>query len=464
MSNRKAAVLDMTKGNAVRMILTFAIPLFIGNIFQQVYSMVDTMVAGYCLGDQAIAAIGATSSLYGLIIDLAWGLNSGFALVVTQAFGAHDQGKIRKSIGHMIVLDGIITAVLTVLALIFLPSLMRLMNTPESIFDQAYSYMIVIFGGMQATICYNMFAGILRAFGNSKTPLYFLIFSSLLNIGLDLLFVAVFRMGVGGAALATVVAEAVSGILTGIYVYRNYREMMPRKEDFRLETGTAKEMLSTGGAMAFMYSVVSLGSVVFQGATNILGEGIIAAHTAARRIINILMQPMATIMDASGTFVAQNWGARQKKRIRDTLKKVMGMEIAWGLFSCLIVYLFGHAMIRFTTGTQSAEILDNAVMSLRIHFPFFPVLGVLLAMRVSMQSMGQKVAPVISSVIELVMKLIASVWLIPSFGFLGTCITEPVTWVVMTLFLMTVYCIRTKNMLTEEKEKTVSLTAEPVAA
>ena len=294
MSNRKAAVLDMTKGNAVRMILTFAIPLFIGNIFQQVYSMVDTMVAGYCLGDQAIAAIGATSSLYGLIIDLAWGLNSGFALVVTQAFGAHDQGKIRKSIGHMIVLDGIITAVLTVLALIFLPSLMRLMNTPESIFDQAYSYMIVIFGGMQATICYNMFAGILRAFGNSKTPLYFLIFSSLLNIGLDLLFVAVFRMGVGGAALATVVAEAVSGILTGIYVYRNYREMMPRKEDFRLETGTAKEMLSTGGAMAFMYSVVSLGSVVFQGATNILGEGIIAAHTAARRIINILMQPMAT--------------------------------------------------------------------------------------------------------------------------------------------------------------------------
>ena len=327
MPNRKAAVLDMTKGNAVRMILTFSIPLFIGNIFQQVYSMVDTMVAGYCLGDQAIAAIGATSSLYGLIIDLAWGLNSGFALVVTQAFGAHDQGKIRKSIGHMMVLDGIITAVLTVFALAFLPSLMQLMNTPESIFDQAYSYMAVIFAGMLATICYNMFAGILRAFGNSKTPLYFLIFSSLLNIGLDLLFVAVFHMGVGGAALATVVAEAVSGILTGIYVYRNYREMMPRKEDFRLETDTAKEMLSTGGAMAFMYSVISLGSVVFQGATNILGESIIAAHTADRRIINILMQPMATIMDASGTFVAQNWGARQKQRIRDTLKKVMGMEL-----------------------------------------------------------------------------------------------------------------------------------------
>ena len=431
------------------MILTFAIPLFIGNIFQQVYSVVDTMVAGYCLGDRAIAAIGATSSLYGLIIDLAWGLNSGFSLIVTQAFGAHEPGKIRKSIGHMMVLDGIIAVVLTALALIFLPSLMYMMNTPERIFDQAYNYMAVIFGGMLATICYNMFAGILRAFGNSKTPLYFLIFSSLLNIALDLLFVAVFRMGVGGAALATVVAQAVSGILTGIYVYRNYRDMMPAREDFRLEKELTKEMLATGGAMGFMYSVVDLGSVVFQGAANALGEMYITAHTAARRIINILMGPMSSMMNASGTFVGQNWGAKQKQRIRDALKKVMGMEIAWGLFSCLIVYLFGRAIIQFTTGTQDPKILDNAVMSLRIHFPFFPVLGVLLAMRVSMQSMGQKIAPVISSVIELLMKIMAALWLIPSLGFVGVCMTEPVTWVIMTIFLMIVYMVKTRKKLAE---------------
>ena len=449
MSNRKAAVLDMTQGNAVRMILAFAIPLFIGNIFQQVYSMVDTMVAGYCLGDQAIAAIGATSSLYGLVIDLAWGLNSGFSLVVTQAFGAHDQGKLRKAIGGMMLLDGIITAVLTVLALLFMTPLMRLMNTPDSIFEQAYSYMAVIFAGMLATICYNMFAGILRAFGNSKTPLYFLIFSSLLNIALDLLFVAVFRMGVGGAALATIVSQAVSGILTGIYVYRTYRDMMPRREDFRLDKRLTKELLSTGSAMAFMYSVISLGSVVFQGATNALGEAVITAHTAARRIINILMQPLSTVMDASGTFVAQNWGAQQKRRIRETLRKVMGVEAAWGLFACLIVYLFGRTIIQFTTGTQNADILDNAVMSLRIHFPFFPVLGILLAMRVAMQSMGQKIAPVISSVIELGMKILSALWLIPAYGFIGTCVTEPVTWVVMTVFLMVVYFMKTREMLND---------------
>ena len=437
----------MTKGNAVRMILTFAIPLFIGNIFQQVYSMVDTMVAGYCLGDQAIAAIGSTSSLYGLVIDLAWGLNSGFALIVTQAFGAHEQGKIRKSIGHMMMLDGIIATVLTILALIFLPLLMRLMNTPESIFDQAYSYMMVIFAGMTATICYNMFAGILRAFGNSRTPLYFLIFSSLLNIALDLLFVAVFRMGVGGAALATVMAQAVSGVLIGVYVYHNYRDMIPAKEDFRLEKSLTKEMIATGGAMGFMYSIVDLGSVLFQGVANALGEMYIAAHTAARRIINILMQPMSGMMNASGTFVGQNWGAKQKQRIRDTLKKIIGMEISWGLFSCLIVYLFGRSIIQFVTGTHSEEIMDNAVMSLRIHFPFFPVLGVLLAMRVSMQSMGQKTAPVISSVIELLMKMIAVLWMIPSFGFVGVCVTEPFTWVTMTAFLIIVYMVKIRKML-----------------
>ena len=211
----------------------------------------------------------------------------------------------------------------------------------------------------------------------------------------------------------------------------------------------AREMLSAGGAMAFMYSVVSLGSVVFQGATNALGEAVIAAHTAARRIINILMQPMGSMMDASGTFVAQNWGAQRKGRIREALKRVMGMEAAWGAVSCVIVYLFGRAIIKFTTGTHSAEILDSAVMSLRIHFPFFPVLGVLLAMRVSMQSMGQKIAPVISSVIELSMKILAAIWLIPAFGFVGVCVTEPITWVFMTLFLMAVFVLKSRKMLTE---------------
>ena len=449
MSKRRAVILDMTEGNAVRKILTYAIPLFIGNIFQQVYAMIDTMTAGYCLGDQAIAAIGAGSALYGLVLDLAWGLNSGFALVVTRAFGAHEREKLRSCIGTMMVLDVLIALGLTIPALVFLPRLMRLLNTPDRIHDQAYRYMFVIFAGMLATILYNMFAGILRAFGNSRTPLYFLILSSLMNIALDLLFVAVLGMGVGGAALATIVAQGFSGLLTGIYAYHSYGEMMPGLSDFHLERKQTLEMLSTGSAMAFMYSVVSLGSVLLQGATNALGEEIIAAQTASRRIIMILNQPLGTLMDAAGTFIAQKWGAKKKRRIRETLRKVMGLEIAWGLIACLIVYLAGRLLVQFTTGTSNPEILKNAVMSLRIHLPLFPVLGVLLAMRVSMQSIGQKIAPVCSSLIELFMKVLSSLWLIPAIGFPGTCVTEPVTWVLMTAFLTTVYLKKTRKVLEE---------------
>ena len=440
-------ILDMTKGNAIRKILIFAVPLLIGNIFQQVYSVVDTMVAGYTLGDSAIAAIGATSSLYALIIDLAWGLNSGFSLVITQSFGAHDHGRIKKAIAGSMILNTALTLLLTVLALAFLHPLMRFMNTPSTIEDQAYRYMIIICAGMLATIVYNMFAGILRSFGNSRTPLYFLIFSCLLNIGLDILFVAGMSMGVGGAALATVIAQAVSGLLTGIYVYRNYGDMMPEKKDFWLDKEMTKELLSTGSAMAFMYSIVNLGSAVFQGAINTLDESVITAWAAGGKIVGILMQPLGTIMDASSTFVGQNWGARQYQRIKDTVRKVMGLEILWGLISTVSVYLFGSQMIRLLTGTQSQDIVSMAVTAMRYQIFFFPVLGVLLVLRTTMQAMGQKVAPVVSSGLELLMKFIAAVVMIPAYGFMGACINIPVTWIVMTLFLLAVYWIKTKRIL-----------------
>ena len=187
--------------------------------------------------------------------------------------------------------------------------------------------------------------------------------------------------------------------------------------------------------------------------------------TRIRRIYSdIMIQPMATIMDASGTFTAQNWGAKQKRRIRETLRKVLRLEAGYGFFCIAVVYLFGSSMIQITTGTRNPEMVDLAVIGLRIHFSMYPLLGVLLALRVSMQSMGEKTAPIISSAIELVLKFLAAIWLIPAYGFIGTAVTEPVTWVIMTLFLMTVYCIKTKKMLTEEKEKVIKLTTEPVAA
>ena len=441
-----AQVQDMTEGSPVRLILMFAIPLFIGNIFQQVYSMVDTMVVGYHLGDPAIAAIGATSSLYSLLINFAGGLNNGYGIVVTQRFGAHEEKAMKQAIAGMMLLDGIAAIGLSVLALTFLRPLMRFMNTPAAIFEDAYIYIAIIAGGMTATVAYNMFAAILRAMGNSRSPLYFLILSSLLNIVMDVLFVMVFEMGIGGAAIATVLAQAVSAVSCGIYVLRNYREYLPGKADFLVPKATLSSLFSTGIAMALMSSLVDLGSVIFQRANNVLGEAVIAAHAAARKILVIMIQPQATIAVATSTFVGQNWGAKKAERIQSTLKKSLLLELAWGCFATTAVYLFGSQLVRFTTGTSDAAVIKNAVLSLRIHFSMFPILGILFCIRNALQAMGQKLVPVLSSCIELAMKILSASVLIPRLGFLGTCMTEPITWGLMVAFLMSFYLTRREKL------------------
>ena len=439
-------VSDMTQGEPVKLILAFAIPLFIGNIFQQVYSMVDTMVAGYFLGDSAIAAIGATSSLSSLLLNLSIGMNNGYAIVVTQRFGAHDEKKLRQSVAGMILLNAAVTAVVTALSLVFLARLMHFMNTPESIFQEAYRYIWIICAGMLATVAYNMFAGIMRSLGNSRTPLYFLIFSSALNIALDLLMVVVFQMGVAGAALATVVAQAISALLSGLYILRHYRDLFPSRADFRVPKEMLGDLLTSGIAMGLMLCVVDLGSVIYQRANNDLGETIITAHTAVRKLFGLTNQPLGGIATSVSTFVGQNWGAKQPQRIRYALKRAIWMELAWCAFIAAAVFAFGDTMVRFTTGTSDPSVIANAVMGLRWNVSFYPALGILLCLRTSMQAMGQKTAPIVSSVVELLIKLASAQWVIPALGYLGTCLTEPVAWVAMMLWLAGAYFFCLKKL------------------
>lgn len=441
-----ARVRDMTEGSPLRLILAFAVPLFIGNIFQQVYSMVDTMVVGYHLGDSAIAAIGATSSLYSLVINFAGGLNNGYGIVVTQRFGSHDRKEMKQAIAGMMLLDVVVTLLLTALSLAFLRPLMRFMNTPEALFDQSYAYISVICGGMLATMGYNMFASILRAMGNSRSPLYFLILSCILNIGLDLLFVVVFEWGISGGAIATVLAQLVSAVACGIFVLSNYRDYLPGREDFRVPMSMLSTLFSTGFSMALMSSLVDGGSVIFQRANNVLGEIYITAHAAARKILVIMLQPQATIAVATSTFVGQNWGAKNGTRVQAGLKRSLVLELGWGLFGAAFVWLFGSWLVRFTTGTSDPEIIRNTVLSLRIQFTLFPFLGVLFCLRNAMQAMGQKIVPVLSSCIELAMKILSANLLIPTLGFLGTCVTEPCTWVLMVVFLFIVYLSKRKKL------------------
>ena len=439
-------VVDMTKGSPVHLILNFAVPMFIGNIFQQFYTMADTMVVGHSLGDGAIAAIGATSALYSLIFRIAFGMNNGYGIVVTRCFGSHDERKLRQSIAGMAALNLAVTLFLTALALVFLRPLLFFINTPAGIFEQAYLYIMIVCGGMIFTICYNMFASILRAFGNSRAPLTFLIIASVINIVLDIVLVMWFHAGVAGAAAATITAQAISALFSGRYLWKNYRKILPRKGDFRVPGPLLWDLLSTGISMALVESLVDLGTMIFQRANNMLGEAAIASFTASRRILETLLEPVCTIAVANSVFAGQNLGAKQFDRIREALKKVLVMEVLWAAFACAAIWLCGGGLIKLITGTGNEDIIQMSVTCMRIQFSFYPVLAVLLCMRDAMQAIGFKAAPVASSLIELTMKIIAAWRLIPHFGFLGTSITEPVTWVLMTIFLGTAYMLGRKKI------------------
>lgn len=444
---KNAVSLDMTEGNSMRHILLFALPLFIGTLFQQAYNLADTMIAGHSLGNDAVAAIGSTSALYSVIIYFAGGLNNGYGILISRLFGAKNKERLRQAVAVMIVLDLVVTVILTAVILPLLRPILHLLDTPQDILVHAYEYIFVIFAGMVMTICYNMCAGFLRALGNSRVPLYFLILSCCLNIGMDVMFMVVLKMGVMGAALATVIAEAVSAFACMWYIYRQYWEFLPGWKDWKLPKDLVGEMFSIGLSMAMMQSVFALGSIILQKAINNLGTGLITAHTASRRVYELLMMPMSTVGTANATFVSQNFGAGKMKRITDTLKKVMWIELVWSFFSLVVSVLLGREIVKLLLGTGNEDVLSNAVLNLNASTLFFFPLGVLLVMRMSMQSMGYKVAPVISSSIELVVKIVASQWLIPRWGYIGVVATEPVIWVLCMIFLLFIYSTTYKTRL-----------------
>ncbi len=427
--------------------------LFSGNAFQQLYNIVDTMVAGYNLGDEAISAIGSTNSLYSLIINLAFGLNAGYSIVMTRYFGRKDMDNLRKSVAFSIIYNMTIGIVLTIFSTIFLKQLMHLIKVPDEIFDNAYAYFIIILGGMLSTILYNMFAGILRAVGNSKMPLYFLILSSGINICMDLLFVMVFNWGIMGLALATITAQTISALVSGIYLWKYYKEIIPNKKDFQWNKLLCKALFSMGISMALMSCVVSLGSVFFQGATNELGSQIITAHTTARKIIGILNLPISSLSTALSTFVGQNYGANKMERIRSTLFKVILLVVIISVIFFILVFLLGKWLLIALTNSKDEEMLKNGILSLRIHFSMFPALGILLCLRNALQAMGHKVTPVISSSMELGLKLLSVFSFIPKYGFIAVCLTEPVIWGVCMIFLVIVYIylVKIKKIYNIEK-------------
>lgn len=435
----------MTQGNSIKKIILFAIPLFFGNIFQQAYNIIDTMIAGYNLGERAVAAIGSTSTLYSLLINLAMGFNSGFGIIIGRFFGGKDIANLKKSIAAIIKLNFAIGIAITVIGLLSLRPMLQFLNTPEEIFEQAYIYIVIILGGLIGTILYDMCVGILRAFGNSRTPLFFLIISSILNLLMDVVFVLVLNCGIKGVAVATVIAQGISAILCVSYLYKNYKEYLPSWDDFKYEKVLYVELLEMGISMGLTCSVFSIGSTVLQSGINDLGEGVITANTASRRIVEVVLQQLGVISYSNAIFVSQNWGAQKFDRIRKTIRRVIEIEILWSFASMIIIFIFGETMIRLLIHTDNIEVVKMGTMNLRINGIFFASQGVLLVLRNAMQSMGSKIAPIVSSSIELLFKVIATKTIVIEWGYFGASMTEPFTWLICMLYLILVYVLYSKK-------------------
>lgn len=436
----------MTEGSILRNLIWFAVPVLIGNIFQQLYNVADTAIIGNILGDTALAAVGAAAPVYGLMIGFAGGLTNGFAVVIARFFGAGDERGVKRSVALTYLLSAGIAFVLTVASLIALHPLMASLKTPPEIIGDTEKYMRVIMLFSAVTIAYNMFAGMMRALGNSKTPLYFLIVSTFVNIGLDFLFVGAFKMGVAGAAYATVISQGVSVALCIWYVVKKCRVLLFSRRELTLDKPLLSDLATTGMSMGLMYAIVSVGSVILQGAVNSFGTSTITAHTAARKIDDIFMLPLGTIALASSTFASQNFGAGKMERVKKGIKYSIFIALGWSAFSVIVAVLFRRTMIRALTGTSDPAVIATASKYIVWNISFFFVLSFLLVLRSSLQGVGRKLVPVTGSAVEFALKIVAAAVFAPKLGYFGICISEPVIWIACAAIVIADYMLFTRRI------------------
>lgn len=431
--------LNLTTEPVLKSLLLFSLPILISNVFQQLYNTTDTMIVGNFMGSQALAAVGATSSLFELIVGFAIGVGNGMGIVIARHYGAKEKELVKKSVAGAIVVGVVLTLFIMLISLLLLHPLLTLLQTPENIIGQAYDYIFIIMIFVGVTIAYNLGAGVLRAIGDSMTALYILILAAVFNVILDLLFIVKFQMGVQGAAFATIVAQGMAALLCIFYILRKVRLLIPSKRHFKLDKHLYRDLLGQGISMGLMTSIVAIGSVILQTAINQLGVNIIAAQTAARRIQGFFIMPLNSIALAMVTFVAQNFGAKKFDRIIRAIKISLALSATWSLLTVILFLFSATTMVRWISGSTDTELLANGTEFLHIASLFYIVLGILYILRNTLQGLGEKVIPLISSVIELVGKIIFVAFIIPRLGYLGVILCEPLIWVVMTVQLVYLY-------------------------
>lgn len=428
---------DLTKGKPSILILTFALPIFLGNLLQLTYSLIDTRIVGSFLGEDALAAVGATTTLSNLIIGFLFGLCNGFGILTAQYFGAKKMDRLRKSFAHALEFGIVVAILLTAAGLIFLNPILVYLNVPEELTTVAYEYIAVIIAGLIATLFYDVFAATLRAMGNTVIPLIILFLSVIMNIGGDFLFVAVFDTGVWGAAFATVLSQVVAAVVCGIYIYIKYPILRIKSTDFACnDLSMVRNMISSGLSMGFMSSLVNIGSLTLQTSINKLGQDIIIAHTAARKISEIFMIMFSVFGQTMATYCGQNIGAGEIKRIKKGILLAIGYTYIWCVLNIITSYTISPWLVSVITGSHNPVVIENATAYLKFDTLFYFVPAVICLLRNSLQGLGERVIPVISSFLEMGGKVVIAATLVPMLNYTGVILAEPIVWFIMVIPLL----------------------------
>lgn len=422
---------SLTEGSIIKGLFFFIVPLFFSNLFQQLYNTIDTLLVGHYLGDTALAAMGATAAVFELIVQFSNGCGTGFSIVTARYFGSKDETELKKSVASSLILGLIISITLTIISYIALPYLLSILQTPKNIYADSLSYIRTIAAFLIITMFYNLGAGMLRAIGDSVSPLIVLFCSSIINVALDIVCITVLNMGVQGAAVATVIAQAISTIICFFLILKKAQILIPKKEHFSLESYMTKDLLGQGFSMGFMFSIVSIGTIILQSGINGLGTQIIAAHTAARKLMSLLCLPLSTLAASMATFVSQNKGAQNYTRIFKGIRIANTCAIIYPIILSIIIFFTAKILVHLLSGSNNPVVLNNGAMYLKINVPFYIALSILLNLRNAIQGFGYKITPLISSIIEFTGKIIFTIFLVPTFKYLGVCFCEPVIWCLM---------------------------------
>ncbi|MBM7642365.1 MATE family efflux transporter [Streptococcus loxodontisalivarius] len=442
----KSRAIDLTKGPVLKVLLLFAWPIMVSNLFQQLYNTADTMIVGHFLGEESLAAVGATSSIFDLIVGFALGIGNGLGIVIARYYGAGQKDMIKKSVASSLVIGLVLSFMVLLIGIFGLYPLLEFLGTPANIIDQSYDYISLIMMSVLVTFAYNLGAGLLRAIGDSLMALYILMFASLVNISLDLILITQAGMGVRGAAVATVTSQLLSALLCFAYIYKKAHILVPKRQHFSLDKALYRDLIGQGLSMGFMSSIVSIGTVILQSAINSLGVSIIAAQVTARRLMSFFIMPLTATATAIATFTSQNLGAGLTDRIRQGVKKASLVALVWGLISIVSLYTFGPFLIALISGSNKAELLTASENYLHFTTLFYPLLGVLFILRNCLQGLGQKITPLVSSIIELLGKILFVIFVIPHLGYWGVILCEPLIWIPMTLQLYWVYAKQSKAL------------------